>query len=140
MAGCLPARTRRNATPARSPARAGIGAHGAEPVPHPVYARCPMDPTVWLIIPTYNEASNLERIVRASLVELERVVPGDHRVLVVDDSSPDGTGAIADALAKELGTVEVLHRPGKAGLRSGLRRGIHACAAGRRAAGDRDGR
>ena len=75
-----------------------------------------MPPTVWLIIPTYNEASNLERIVRASLVELERCVPGDHRVLVVDDNSPDGTGAIGDALAEELGTVEVLHRPGKAGL------------------------
>jgi len=75
-----------------------------------------MDPTVWLIIPTYNEASNLERIVRASLPELERAAPGVHRILVVDDNSPDGTGAIADALAAELATLEVLHRPGKSGL------------------------
>ena len=75
-----------------------------------------MDPTVWLIIPTYNEASNLERIVRASLPELERAAPGIHRILVVDDNSPDGTGAIADALAAELATLEVLHRPGKSGL------------------------
>ncbi|HET9105291.1 MAG TPA: polyprenol monophosphomannose synthase [Solirubrobacteraceae bacterium] len=90
-----------------------------------------MDPTVWLIIPTYNEASNLERIVRASLIELERAVPGDHRVLVVDDNSPDGTGAIADALARELGTVEVLHRPGKAGLGQAYVAGFtHALAAG----------
>ncbi|MDQ2896015.1 MAG: polyprenol monophosphomannose synthase [Actinomycetota bacterium] len=75
-----------------------------------------MDPTVWLIIPTYNEASNLERIVRASLPELERAAPGIHRILVVDDNSPDGTGAIADALAGELEIVEVLHRPVKNGL------------------------
>lgn len=75
-----------------------------------------MDPTVWLIIPTYNEASNLERIVRASLPELERAAPGIHRILVVDDNSPDGTGVIANALAAELETLEVLHRPGKSGL------------------------
>ena len=75
-----------------------------------------MQPTVWLIIPTYNEASNLERIVRASLPELERAAPGIHQILIVDDNSPDGTGAIADALAVELPGVEVLHRPGKSGL------------------------
>ena len=73
-------------------------------------------PRVWLCVPTYNEAGNVERIVRASLAELERLVPGEHRVLVVDDASPDGTGRLADALAAELHAVEVLHRPAKQGL------------------------
>jgi dolichol-phosphate mannosyltransferase len=71
---------------------------------------------VWVVIPTYNEAANVEAIVRAALSELERVAPGDHRILVVDDGSPDGTGQIADRLAGELEAVDVLHRPAKAGL------------------------
>ena len=75
-----------------------------------------MSAAVWLVIPTFNEAENLERIVGASAVELERAAPADHRILIVDDNSPDGTGAIADALAARSGTVEVLHRPGKGGL------------------------
>jgi dolichol-phosphate mannosyltransferase len=70
-----------------------------------------MSPPVWVILPTYQEAGNVGRIVRAVLAAL----PGAH-VLVVDDSSPDGTGAIADALAAERDDVEVLHRPGKEGL------------------------
>jgi dolichol-phosphate mannosyltransferase len=71
---------------------------------------------VWVTIPTYNEAGNIERVVRAALEQLRRCVPDDHRVLIVDDASPDGTGAVADRLAAELGAVEVLHRPGKQGL------------------------
>jgi dolichol-phosphate mannosyltransferase len=67
-------------------------------------------------MPTYNEAENLDRIVRAVDGELERLAPGEHRILIVDDNSPDGTGAIADALAEELGSAEVLHRAGKQGL------------------------
>jgi dolichol-phosphate mannosyltransferase len=70
----------------------------------------------WLVIPTYNEAENVERIVRAAGAELDRLLPGDYRLLVVDDNSPDGTGRIADALAAELDRLEVLHRPAKAGL------------------------
>ncbi len=62
-------------------------------------------------LPTYNERENIERMVRAIGV----AAPGV-RVLVIDDNSPDGTGAIADALAAELGYVEVLHRPRKEGL------------------------
>jgi dolichol-phosphate mannosyltransferase len=72
--------------------------------------------TVWLIIPTYNEAVNLERIVAAARSELSRVAAGSYRILVVDDNSPDGTGAIAASLAVASDDVEVLHRPGKAGL------------------------
>ncbi|TMM03759.1 MAG: polyprenol monophosphomannose synthase [Actinobacteria bacterium] len=86
---------------------------------------------LWVVIPTYNEAVNVERIVRAVDAELDRIVPGDHRILVVDDKSPDGTGAIADALAAELPTVEVLHRPVKDGLGHAYRAGFsHALAAG----------
>jgi dolichol-phosphate mannosyltransferase len=70
----------------------------------------------WLVLPTLDEAENLERVVRAVLPVLERAPCDGHRVLVVDDASPDGTGEIADRLAAELGTVEVLHRPAAEGL------------------------
>jgi dolichol-phosphate mannosyltransferase len=75
-----------------------------------------MTATIWLVIPTYNERENLERIVGAAGAELERVAPGDYRVLIVDDNSPDGTGAIADSLANAHDWVEVLHRADKSGL------------------------
>jgi dolichol-phosphate mannosyltransferase len=64
-------------------------------------------------LPTYNERENLEPMVRALGAQLDT---SRDRVLVIDDNSPDGTGAAADALAAELGWVEVLHRPGKEGL------------------------
>ncbi len=69
----------------------------------------------WLILPTYDEAENVEAVVRASLDQLEQA-GGPHTVLVVDDGSPDGTGQIADRLAAEIAEVRVLHRPGKQGL------------------------
>jgi dolichol-phosphate mannosyltransferase len=72
-------------------------------------------PSAWLVLPTYNEAENLERIVRAALPELAKATP-DHHILIVDDGSPDGTGEIADRLAAELEPVEVLHRAAKEGL------------------------
>lgn len=64
-----------------------------------------------IIIPTYNEAENLEPLVRAIVA-----LPVAFDILVVDDNSPDGTGEIADRLASELPAVHVLHRPGKQGL------------------------
>src|SRR3954447_3689472 len=70
----------------------------------------------WLILPTYDERENLEAIVRAVLPVLERSAWEGHHVLVVDDNSPDGTGAIADRLADELDEVSVLHRPAPHGL------------------------
>lgn len=86
---------------------------------------------VWIVIPTYNEAANLERVVRATDAELQQIVPDDYRILVVDDNSPDGTGPIADTLAGELATVEVLHRAAKDGLGHAYRAGFaHALAAG----------
>jgi len=63
-------------------------------------------------LPTYNERENLEPMLRALG---PRLGPGD-RVLVIDDASPDGTGKLADRLARELDYVEVLHRPHKEGL------------------------
>ena len=72
-------------------------------------------PGAWLILPTFNEAENIGPLVRAVLPQLEAAgVP--HTVLIVDDSSPDGTGEIADKLAAELEPVRVLHRARKEGL------------------------
>jgi len=88
----------------------------------------------WLILPTYNEADNLEPIVRATLDIIREAASDGHRVLIVDDASPDGTGAIADRLAAELpGEVDVLHRHAKRGLGqaylAGFRRALDAGAA-----------
>ena len=72
-------------------------------------------PGPWLILPTYNEAENIEPLVRAVLPQLESTGL-EHNVLIVDDNSPDGTGEIADRLAAETERVRVLHRPHKEGL------------------------
>src|SRR5215218_4238137 len=66
----------------------------------------------WLVLPTYNEAENLEPLVTAALENL----PDSARVLVVDDNSPDGTGKLADRLAAGEARIEVLHRARKEGL------------------------
>jgi dolichol-phosphate mannosyltransferase len=66
---------------------------------------------VLVVIPTYNERENLPVIVRQVLAR------EGYRVMVVDDQSPDGTGAVADDLAREFpGRIDVLHRTGKRGL------------------------
>lgn len=67
-----------------------------------------------VVLPTYNEAENLSKLVSALFS-----LPLDLGVLVVDDNSPDGTGRIADELIQQYpGRVHVLHRAGKLGLRS----------------------
>jgi dolichol-phosphate mannosyltransferase len=66
----------------------------------------------WLVLPTYNEAENLEPLVEAARAKL----PPSAQVLVVDDSSPDGTGEIADRLAEQHENVQVLHRTRKEGI------------------------
>jgi len=69
---------------------------------------------ITIVLPTYNEAENLPKLVSALFS-----LPLDLVVLVVDDNSPDGTGRIADGLSKQYqGKVVVLHRAGKLGLRS----------------------
>jgi dolichol-phosphate mannosyltransferase len=82
--------------------------------------------SVWLVIPTYNEAANLEAIVADALQQL----PAARRLLVVDDSSPDGTGRIADRLAQEREDVAVLHRPAKMGLGPAYIAGFREALAG----------
>jgi dolichol-phosphate mannosyltransferase len=66
-------------------------------------------PKAVVCLPTYNELENLEPMLRA-------LGDKDVRVLVIDDSSPDGTGELADRLAQELDYVDVLHRETKEGL------------------------
>lgn len=80
----------------------------------------------WLVLPTYNEAENLEPLVEAVRSKL----PPDAQVLVVDDSSPDGTGEIADRLAERHENVEVLHRARKEGLGPAYIAGFRAALAG----------
>ncbi|HEX5309515.1 MAG TPA: polyprenol monophosphomannose synthase [Solirubrobacteraceae bacterium] len=71
--------------------------------------------TPWLVLPTYNEARNIEAIVAAAS-EVLASAAGDYRILIVDDGSPDGTGEIADRLSRERDQVQVLHRSEKNGI------------------------
>jgi dolichol-phosphate mannosyltransferase len=86
-------------------------------------------PNAWLILPTYNEAENLEPMLRAVLPRLAED-GSTPTVLVVDDSSPDGTGQIADRLASELAEVQVMHRSRKEGLGRAYLAGFAAALAG----------
>ena len=72
-----------------------------------------------VIIPTYNERENLPRIVPQVLEQDQRL-----DVLIIDDGSPDGTGAIADRIAAENDRVHVIHREGKLGLGTAYIRGF----------------
>ena len=74
---------------------------------------------VWVVLPTYNERENLERIAAAILAALPEAA-----LLVVDDSSPDGTGELADTMAAREPRINVLHRPGKEGLGAAYRDGF----------------
>lgn len=73
---------------------------------------------VWVTVPTYEEAENIEPVVR----RIRDALPGAH-ILVVDDNSSDGTAEKAEALGAELGGIEVLRRPSKMGLGSAYRAG-----------------
>ena len=90
-----------------------------------------MSGTVWLVLPTFNEAENIEAIVAAVVAELEVCAAEGFRVLIVDDSSPDGTGELADGLAATHDAVEVLHRSTREGLGPAYLAGFrHALDAG----------
>ncbi len=71
----------------------------------------PVAPSIWIIVPTYNERDNVGPITDAIL----QTVPQAH-VLIVDDGSPDGTGELADELARGNPAIAVLHRTQKQGL------------------------
>ncbi len=72
-----------------------------------------------VVIPTYNERDNIEKLVDQVLMQNEGI-----NVLIVDDNSPDGTGTIVDTIASVNPRVKVLHRPGKQGLGSAYRAGF----------------
>ena len=72
-----------------------------------------------MIVPTYNERENIARLV----TEL-RGLPGDVNVLIVDDASPDGTGAIVDQMAASDPGIHVIHRAGKLGLGTAYKAGF----------------
>jgi dolichol-phosphate mannosyltransferase len=72
-----------------------------------------------VVLPTYNEADNIREV----LLGIRAALPGAD-ILVVDDSSPDGTGDLADVAAKELGSIQVLRRPAKSGLGTAYREGF----------------
>ena len=76
--------------------------------------------SVWVVIPTYDEAETIESIVAAVREQL----PAGGSILIVDDASPDGTGRIADRLAGEHDEVAVLHRDAKRGLGPAYRAGF----------------
>ncbi len=76
-------------------------------------------PRAWIVIPTYNERENVERLVAA----VRASVP-DASILIVDDGSPDGTGQLADLLASADEAVHVLHRSTKDGLGQAYRAGF----------------
>ena len=73
----------------------------------------------WVVLPTYNERENVERMAAAILAALPEA-----SLLIVDDSSPDGTGQLADTIAARESRVSVLHRPGKQGLGVAYREGF----------------
>ncbi|MET0901872.1 MAG: glycosyltransferase, partial [Acidimicrobiales bacterium] len=72
-----------------------------------------------VVIPTYQEAENI-----ATVLQRARAALPAASILVVDDGSPDGTADLAEAVASEVGQVEVLRRPAKAGLGSAYRAGF----------------
>src|SRR5690606_20143385 len=75
---------------------------------------------ITVVTPTYNEAENLPKLVSALFS-----LPLDLKLLVVDDNSPDGTGQVAEDLARtHPKRIDVLHRPGKMGLRSAYLNGF----------------
>jgi dolichol-phosphate mannosyltransferase len=80
----------------------------------------------WLVVPTYDEAENIEPLVEAALAQL----PASRTVLIVDDASPDGTGEVADRLAARDDDVRVLHRRAKEGLGPAYVAGFREALAG----------
>lgn len=96
-------------------------------------------PRLSLVVPTYNEAVNLERMVRALTEVLERA-RGTFEILIVDDDSPDGTGRVADQLAAGSGgRVRAIHRRGERGLGTAVLAGWKAAGGEILAAMDADG-
>lgn len=90
--------------------------------------RSATDGPVWVVLPTYNEIDNLEPIAEA--IGSVMAPLGGYRILIVDDSSPDGTGELADRLAAADERIEVLHRAEKQGLGQAYLAGFQRALAG----------
>jgi dolichol-phosphate mannosyltransferase len=76
-----------------------------------------------ILIPTYNGAPFLRKL----CAEIQRVLPGTE-IIVIDDNSPDGTGQIADDIAREDGNMRVIHRPSRLGVGSAIYDGFRAAS------------
>src|SRR4051794_28676598 len=81
---------------------------------------------VWVVVPTYNQGQNIEALVTS----VREKLPDRRRILIVDDGSPDGTGAIANRMAAAADDVEVLHRARKQGLGPAYVAGFERALAG----------
>jgi dolichol-phosphate mannosyltransferase len=80
-------------------------------------------PKVGVVIPTYNERANLQQLTDRLLSVFDKsMIPG--RIVIVDDNSTDGTGALADRLSHSHSNISVIHRPGKLGLGSAYKDGF----------------
>ncbi|BAU06231.1 glycosyltransferase [Fischerella sp. NIES-3754] len=85
----------------------------------------PSQELVWfsLIIPTYNEAANIEKIIQRLTKLLDERIPGNYEFIVVDDNSPDGTWQIAQSLMQQYPQLQVMRRQDERGLSSAVIRG-----------------
>ena len=97
----------------------------AEPIPLP--ARIATAATLALVVPTYNERDRLPELVR-EIFAAYSAGGVDGELIIVDDNSPDGTGAVADALARDW-PIRVVHRAGKLGLGTAVIEGFAAAEA-----------
>lgn len=79
-------------------------------------------PTVSIVIPTYNERGNIEKLI-PEIFGSSKALQADVEVIIVDDNSPDGTGSVAEQLGKKY-NVKVIHRSGKLGLASAVIKGF----------------
>ena len=90
-------------------------------------ARIAIAPTLALVVPTYNERDRLPELVRAVFAAYDSAgIYGE--LVIVDDNSPDGTGQVADGLARNL-PIRVVHRAGKLGLGTAVIEGFDAAEA-----------
>ncbi len=90
-------------------------------------ARIATAPSLALVVPTYNERERLPELVRA-IFSAYQAASVDGELVIVDDNSPDGTGAVADELARRF-PIKVLHRAGKLGLGTAVVEGFRAADA-----------
>lgn len=89
---------------------------------------CPLSEPIQLslIVPTYNESGNIDKIVRILCALLDQAVPNDYELIIVDDDSPDRTWEIAQALMPEYPHLRVMRRQGERGLSTAVIRGWQA--------------